>query len=161
MTLHCAPLRRFKYVLQLDGNGAPASRALPFMFLGSLTLKQESPYQEFFYPSLSPYVHYLPMDANATDVLSRIRWAKANDAAAKRIADTSKQWACAHLHDAEITCYVVRLLTQYASLLSFPAASFLQDPAFANLTRVHPHNDWTLTLIRAPAFVPDKCEVYS
>lgn len=89
----------------LDGNSAPSSRLLPILKSDSLVIWQQTQWQvcgtskgsgcialqavgsgnapssmqEFYYAGLRPYVHYLPLNWELTDLYDRIEWAKAND----------------------------------------------------------------------------------
>eukprot|EP00889_Picochlorum_renovo_P002929 jgi/Picre1/29959/NNA_005336.t1 len=69
-----ADVEEHKFVIVVDGNGPPSSRILSQLQGHSLVLKQESPFYEFFYPSLQPYVHYLPV--HVTDVAAAVEWAR-------------------------------------------------------------------------------------
>jgi len=58
-----------------------AAYRLPYLLAGdSVILKQDSHYYEFFYKQLRPYVHYIPVKADLSDLLDRIQWAKQHDA---------------------------------------------------------------------------------
>ena len=57
-----------------------AAYRIPYLMGGgSLILKQDSQFYEHFYSQLQPYVHYVPIRADVTDVLDKIQWAKDND----------------------------------------------------------------------------------
>jgi hypothetical protein len=66
------------------------------MLLGtnSLVLKQESRQVEWFYASVRPRVHYLPvLAANRTDVLDAVAWAEARPAEARAMVDAANRFA--------------------------------------------------------------------
>lgn len=46
---------------------------------GSLIIKQDSHYYEHFYHLLEPWVHYVPMKRDVSDVTERVMWAREND----------------------------------------------------------------------------------
>lgn len=67
-----------KYQVNVDGT--VAAYRLPYLLAGdSVVLKQDSQYYEFFYKQMKPYVHYIPVKADLSDLLDRIQWAKDHD----------------------------------------------------------------------------------
>lgn len=111
---------RYKYNILVDGNGAPASRTVQSVFTNTLLLKLESPFSEFFYPLLQPYVHYVPVSYNATDLLEKISWARENDVRARWIAEELFSFGKRHLSPTAVNEYVHELLLSYAQLLESP-----------------------------------------
>ncbi|CAE7198373.1 rnhB, partial [Symbiodinium pilosum] len=51
---------QYKFLLHLDGTAA-SNRLLKLLFMGSVVLKQDSVYEEFFYKDLKPWVHFVPI----------------------------------------------------------------------------------------------------
>lgn len=76
---------------------------------------------EFFYPALKPWVHYIPIRANASkqEIRDLIEFVKDNDAVAKKIADNGFKFIWNHLRMKDINCYWKKLLQKYAKLLKF------------------------------------------
>ena len=66
------PRSRYKYIIALDGQAAPANDVARALFSGSLLLRQESVYQELFYTDLEPYVHYIPVSYSAGDLIHQV-----------------------------------------------------------------------------------------
>ena len=103
----------FKYQVNVDGT--VAAYRLPFLLGGdSLVFKQESKYYEHFYGDLRPYVHYVPVAEDLSDLVDKIRWAQENDAEARRIARAGQAYAWEHLLPHHVLCYHVRLFQEYA-----------------------------------------------
>ena len=46
---------------------------------GSLIFKQDSEYYEYFYHQLEPWVHYIPLKRDISDVVEKVEWAVQND----------------------------------------------------------------------------------
>ena len=107
---------RWRYLASLDGNGW-ASR-LPFlMALGSLVFKQESVFSTWWYPLLKPFQHYVPIAINTTqnDILRKIDWANRNDAQARKIAETGRNFVSLYLiQNADV--YMCQLLKEYSKI---------------------------------------------
>lgn len=103
----------------IDGNTAPTSRIARLLYSGSAMLRQESPYTEFWYHSLKPYVHYIPLSFDGGDLLEKVQWAREHDAEAQQLALNAKQLAEAAFTDESIGCYWHQLLQRYAQLQAF------------------------------------------
>jgi hypothetical protein len=105
----------YKYAILLDGNSAPSSRMLSNLQSSSLIIKQESPFIEFFYPSLLPYYHYVPIPRSIEAVRSAIEWARENQEEVKDMIASARKFACTHLNKDTIENYIEYLFDEYAS----------------------------------------------
>ncbi len=72
--------QKFKYVVYIDGHVA-AERLIFEMNSGSVILKVESLYNwmQWFHVLLKPYIHYIPVKADLSDLAEKIQWCKTND----------------------------------------------------------------------------------
>ena len=110
-----------KFLLHLDGTAA-SNRLLKLLFMGSVVLKQDSVYEEFFYKDLTPWVHFVPISRdrcstqNLTDTL---QWLLEHDADAQAIAKAGQAYAREHLSRTAAACYWQKVLASYASLQAF------------------------------------------
>ncbi|XP_019733677.1 protein O-glucosyltransferase 3 [Hippocampus comes] len=105
----------FKYKYQVNVDGTVAAYRFPYLMLGnSLVLKQDSPYYEHFYSSLKAGAHYLPFKRNLSDLLEKIKWAKENDAEARKMAKAGQAAARELLRPSRLYCYYYRVLLTYA-----------------------------------------------
>jgi hypothetical protein len=109
----------FKYIVVMDGNTALTARSLSLMYSGSAIFRQESQYFEFWYPSLKPYVHYVLISYDGSDVLHKLEWARAHIITFSLIASTAKAFAEQFLTDDHVACYWHRLLERYSKLQRF------------------------------------------
>ena len=106
---------QYKYAIMLDGNSAPSSRMLANLGSLSLIVKQESPFIEFFYPSLRAYYHYVPLSRSVEDVKYAVEWARQHDDEVKDMIASAKNFACKHLNKDTIENYVEYLFKEYAA----------------------------------------------
>lgn len=104
---------KYKYLLALDGNCFPGSFQWQ-LGSGSVVIKQESPYLEWYYGGLMPHVHYLPTRADAQDVLAVKQ--KIGPVEALKIVERSQHVSDRLLSAEGIGSYVVFLLRAYSSL---------------------------------------------
>jgi hypothetical protein len=79
---------RYKYILHLDGNVA-AHRMAKWFLLNSVMLLQESGSRVWFQHMLEPYVHYIPIKKDLSDLIEKIQWCRDNDDKCKEIAQTA------------------------------------------------------------------------
>lgn len=100
---------QYKYQINIDGT--VAAYRLPYLLAGgSLILKQDSSYYEHFYHKLEPWVHYVPIKRDISDLQEKVEWARENDREAEKIAKNSAQFVRDNLLPEHIYCYMVRLL---------------------------------------------------
>lgn len=79
----------------------------------------EKDWLEFFYKSMKPWVHYIPVDQDLHNVKDLIEFAIENDYVVKKIATRGYNFIARHLRMKDISCYWEELLKNYASLLKF------------------------------------------
>ncbi|XP_054941123.1 protein O-glucosyltransferase 1 isoform X3 [Physeter macrocephalus] len=111
---HC----KYKYLFNF--RGVAASFRLKHLFLcGSLVFHVGDEWLEFFYPQLKPWVHYIPVKTDLSNVQELLQFVKANDDVAQEIAERGSQFILNHLQMDDITCYWENLLTEYSKFLSY------------------------------------------
>ena len=66
------------------------------MISGSVPIKVDSSKIEYFYGNLEPWVNYVPVKADYSDLLENIRWLQANDEKAKKISENAQLFARFH-----------------------------------------------------------------
>jgi hypothetical protein len=76
---------RYKYIVHINGH-VSAYRLGAELGLGSVILKVESEYSLWFESHLKPWVHYVPVKNDLSDLISQIDWLRKNDKRAMQIA---------------------------------------------------------------------------
>ncbi|XP_034032226.1 protein O-glucosyltransferase 1 isoform X1 [Thalassophryne amazonica] len=111
---HC----KYKYLFNF--RGVAASFRLKHLFLcGSLVFHVGDEWQEFFYSQLKPWVHYIPVKQDLSDVRDLLLFVKENDAIAQEITTRGEEFILNHLQMQDIYCYWERLLTEFSKLLTY------------------------------------------
>lgn len=105
---------KYKYQLLIDGNTCAYSRAYWQLFSNCVILKQISPNIQWYYSLLSPYVHYIPLQNDLSDLAEKIQWAKNHDEDVRRIIENAQTLARENLKQADCYYYVYLLLQEYA-----------------------------------------------
>ena len=112
-------LRRYRAALVLDGNTV-ADRIPQLLFSGLAMLKQESPLREAWYAKLVPYVHYIPVRADLSDLEAQLEWAMSNETRLHAIAVNGARLAMQWLSRRAQLCHWSGLLRQLGSLTARP-----------------------------------------
>nr|XP_054510542.1 protein O-glucosyltransferase 1 [Agelaius phoeniceus] len=111
---HC----KYKYLFNF--RGVAASFRLKHLFLcGSLVFHVGEEWLEFFYPQLKPWVHYIPVRSDLSDVRELLQFVKENDAIAQEISERGRQFITEHLDMEDISCYWEHLLSEYSQILTY------------------------------------------
>ncbi|KAJ7165693.1 glycosyl transferase family 90-domain-containing protein [Mycena crocata] len=109
---------RYKYVFDVDGN-AFSGRYLGLLKSGSLVFKSTL-FQEYFDDWLQPFVHYIPVLPDLSDLVERIQWAIAHDAEAQRIQQAGQEFVERVITDDQNDCYFLAVLLEWARLQAYP-----------------------------------------
>jgi protein glucosyltransferase len=91
-------------------------------------------WEEFFYPALRPWIHYIPVasDASQADLQHLLEFARHHDSQMREIAARGAAFIRQHLKFSDISCYWRRLLSRYAALLKYTVErdpTLIQIPA--------------------------------
>lgn len=114
----CDPIiqMRYRYLIAIDGYTS-ASALKWELFTGSLVLRNNSEWEEWFSNAMIPYEHYIPFKLDLSDLIEKIDWARKNDEAAKKIALQGQHFAEQNLMSDSILLYTYKTLIAYSQLL--------------------------------------------
>lgn len=118
---------QFKYLPVLDGWMCTYPGFQWRLLSGSLALKQESDEIQYFYSALKPYVHYLPIKHDMSDLIEKIEWAKSHDNQCRQIAAKGREFALNHFMPNQIYAYLYWVLDRYASLQTFNTQDLVNE----------------------------------
>ncbi|KAL4657016.1 protein O-glucosyltransferase 1 [Arapaima gigas] len=111
---HC----RYKYLFNF--RGVAASFRFKHLFLcGSLVFHVGEEWLEFFYPQLQPWVHYIPVKQDLSDLRELLQFVKENDDISQQVAKRGQQFILDHLRMEDVSCYWEKLLTEFGRLLKY------------------------------------------
>lgn len=89
---HC----RYRYLIDIEGIGFSGRLKLLF-FSGRPVFLQERPWREFYFDRIEPFVHYIPVARDLSDLSARLDWAEAHPEECRRIAANARDFAAEHL----------------------------------------------------------------
>lgn len=123
---------RFKMIVMVDGNSLP-DRFAHQLASGSVILKQESPHEEFWYKDAIPWVHYIPVAEDLSNLVDRIRLGLENQTLLQSISTNGRSFIIQKMTRRNIDCLWVQLLQTYCHHLDHPiqlADGFLNSHNF-------------------------------
>jgi hypothetical protein len=106
----------YKYQLLIDGHSCAYSRAYWQMFSNCVIFKQTSENIQWYYRALQPFVHYIPVHWDMSDLVEMIFWAIDHDEEAEQISNRAQDFAKNNLTYAKVMQYLYHLLVEYAKL---------------------------------------------
>jgi hypothetical protein len=106
----------YKYQLLIDGNSSSYSRAYWQLFSECTIFKIDSSYIQWYSSAFYPDEHYIPVKADAQDLVEKIQWAESHDERVEQIAQNAFRFAQDNLQYADILYYVYLLFLEYAKL---------------------------------------------
>ena len=104
-----------KYAIDIDGWTNAWSNLMQRLKLGCCVLKVQSPfgYRQWYYDSLIPWQHYVPVSADLTDLAERVDWVRSNREKARAIAAEGQELAMKMTFDSE-TAVAIDAINRHA-----------------------------------------------
>jgi hypothetical protein len=99
---------RYRYHIDIDGNSNSWPGLFQKLLTGSPVLKVASPFgfRQWFYNRLIPWVNYVPVQEDMSDLVDNVRWLMAHDEAARMIGVAGRKLALSMECDSEIQAAV-------------------------------------------------------
>ena len=109
----------FNYKYQLCIDGTVAAYRLPYLLAGgSVVFKTQSKYFEHFYKDLKPWVHFIPVKEDLSDLVERVQWARENDDKCFEISRNARDFVMKNLLPDHVLCYYATFLSNWAKLVT-------------------------------------------
>ncbi|HSX38260.1 MAG TPA: glycosyl transferase family 90 [Chlamydiales bacterium] len=109
----------FKYGIDLDGSTCSIPATMWKLFMNSVIFKHDSDLVMYFHEQLKPYVHYIPVKRDLSDLFEQLAWAEEHDEEARKIAENAQQFALTNLTTESRRLYFYKVLVKYATLQKF------------------------------------------
>lgn len=91
-----------KFLVEIDGN-ANSWGFFAKLLMGSCILKVDSPFEQWFYGRLQPWIHYVPVAHDLSDLADKVTWCLKHESACRKIADAGRRLAESMTFDSEMT----------------------------------------------------------
>lgn len=105
-----------KYLPVLDGHMCTYPGYQWRLLSNSVAFKQESEEEQWFYSALKPFVHYVPIKNDMSDLEAKVQWAKIHDSETRAIAKNGREFALHHLMIEDDYYYLYLSLLKYAKV---------------------------------------------
>ena len=102
---------KYKYIIHIDGH-VSAFRLSYELSLNSVILLVKSKWNIWFSHMLIPYVHYVPVKEDLTDLIDQIKWCRDNDEKCIEIIHNSKYFYNNYLQKNSIFDYFQKLFVE-------------------------------------------------
>jgi len=94
-------LLQYRYLIDIGGNGY-SGRLKFLLFSKRPLLLVDRNYIEYFHNDLQPYVHYIPVNMDLSNLMEQIGWMQNNDAQCIEIANNAFQYAITHFTEEKL-----------------------------------------------------------
>lgn len=111
--------RGYKYVIYVEGTCGWADRLKNLLSAGMVVFLQSTPCHEFFQPLLKPWVHYIPIQNDLSDLVEKVKWARSNPEPSREIGLNAADFAKTHLSVASWRYYLQQTMKAYADLMDY------------------------------------------
>jgi hypothetical protein len=115
-----------KYVLSLAGNTYSSSFKHELRS-GGCVIRQEERSYEWFEHFVEPWVHYVPVKWDLSDLMKQIAWAKANDDRAREIAEAALKRSRELFSRRKMACYTYVALHTLHDMMDYKLDSPGED----------------------------------
>jgi hypothetical protein len=107
----------YKYQLQITGRMANFPRDRWQFYSESTVFRHPHPHEMYWYDLIQPWIHYIPVKSDLSDLVEKIIWAKQNDSECQKIAKNGREFAVTHFMPEHIALYCYKVLLKYVSLI--------------------------------------------
>ncbi len=107
---------KYKYLISIDGARCAWERLIWHLHSNSLTFKNESTQVQWFYKGIAPYVHYIPIQ-NEASLLTALDWAKTHPIEVQSTIENASKFVEENLALEDMYHYFIVLLQEYTKKL--------------------------------------------
>lgn len=111
-------MARFKYHIDIGGNGGTTWQGtIDKLAMPGLLFHHDSGMKDHFHDELKPWVHYVPVAVDLTDLKIKYEWAERNPDKAEKIAKNGQEWVRNFISEKgmedQVQKYFVEPMTDY------------------------------------------------
>jgi Glycosyl transferase family 90 len=102
---------RRKFAIDVDGFTNTWSNFYVRLLLGCCVIKVGSPlgYRQWYYDKIEPWVHFVPVRADLSDLIERIDWCRSHENECREIARAGQEFALQRTVKTELTDAIARV----------------------------------------------------
>lgn len=109
---------RYKYLIDIDGKSCSWSRMAWILYSDSVLLKHQSDNVQWYYDKLKPYVHYVPIAKDFSNLKTQYEWLINHDKEAASIAENGRAIAKEIFNEEAILKALEKSFIQYNAIIN-------------------------------------------
>jgi len=102
---------KYKYVVHIQGH-VSAFRLSTELNMGSVILYVENPWKIWYSDMLKPYIHYVPVKEDLSDLLDRIKWCRKHQKECKEISKNAREFYNTYLQKDGVLDYMQKSIVE-------------------------------------------------
>jgi hypothetical protein len=110
---------KYKYLIDIDGHSCSYSRTAWILYSNSLLFKHQSENVQWYYSSMQPYQHYIPVVEDFSNLQLQFAWAEQHPSEVQKIINDAQQLAAQTFSQESVLQSLKLALQQYAELNQF------------------------------------------
>ena len=144
---------QYKYLLDVDGEVNAWSGLFWKLYSNSVVFKVNSHYEQWYYPRLKPWEHYIPVSGDLSDLEEKYDWALTHDDICCRIAQLGRELASSLTFQGELDqLKLVDETKDFFRRYAVTNNSCFKTPQLSELTVVHTYQPSCVTVSQPPGF---------
>ncbi len=104
----------YKYLISVDAMAAATPRLPLILHSNSTLFKNNTPNLLWFFKALKPYVHYIPVAEDLSDLLTQFEWANTHEEECQKISENARILSAEALTQEAVYVYLYRLIEAYS-----------------------------------------------
>jgi hypothetical protein len=108
--------QKYTAIIDVDGNSW-SSRFVELLCYNSVVIKVQPQFVEYFYQDLQPWVHYIPVKDDLSDLMEAVDFALGNPEQVQEITRNANTWCQQHWNHQELGKAFLDVLERYVSFL--------------------------------------------
>lgn len=133
-------ISNYKYMITIDGNVSPWARGPLILYSDSVPIVVETESTPLYQKFWTPWIHYVPVKNDLSDLIEIINWLRDNDDKAKEIALNGKSLFKKLYNMPKMLEDTASVYAKYSSLMKYvpekPDKTLLYKPQILPLTGV-------------------------
>lgn len=101
---------KYKYILDIDGWTNTWDGTIWKLYSGSVLLKTESIWKQWYYDDLKPYIHYVPVNNDFSNLNEQIEWCQNNQDKCKEITNNAKKFVLENLNFEKVKNDIINVV---------------------------------------------------
>ena len=104
---------KYKYILDVDGWANTWDATIWKLYSGSVLLKTDSIWEQWYYDKLDPWVHYVPVENDFSDLDEKIKWCILHDTECQKIVKNSREFVFKQLNWERVKKDTIGIFQKY------------------------------------------------